>query len=63
MRLDNAKDCSIQKYLGTSSEYSIFGAIESSLKREGLLFYQTRSHAISSSTTHCQLFTLRKWYA
>ena len=34
MRLDKAKDCSIQKYLETSSEHRKSGAIPNSLKRE-----------------------------
>ena len=39
MRLDKAKDCSIQKYLEISSKYKL-------AQDKGLLFYQTRSHAI-----------------
>ena len=44
MRLDKAKDCSIQKYLGTPSKYGILVQFET--RSRGLLFYQTRSHAI-----------------
>ena len=60
MRLDKAKDCSIQKYLEISSKYCI-------LVR--LVQFETRSRERiagrmrSSSTTHYELFAPRKWYA
>ena len=53
MRLDKAKDCSIQECLETSSEYSYFGAIRS---KERIAVLPDIGRMQSSSTTHYQLF-------
>ena len=46
MRLGQAKDRTIQKYLETSSKYNTIGAILKLSQKRGVQFYQTRSHAI-----------------
>ena len=46
MRLDKAKDCSIQKYLETLSRNTVYWCNLKLAQERGLLFYQTRSHAI-----------------
>ena len=62
MRLDKAKDCSILKYLETSSEYSTLVQSETQ-SRERIAFFTKHGHMQSFSTTHNQLFAWRKWYA
>ena len=46
MRLDKAKDCSIQKYLETSSKNAVYGCNLKLVQGRALLFHQTRSHAV-----------------
>ena len=60
MRLDKAKDCSIQKYLETSSEYSVLVQFETRSRERIAVLARGRMQLFS--TTHCQLFALGKWY-
>ena len=45
-RYNKTKNRPIKEYLETPSKIQYFGAVWSSLKRKGLHFYQTRSHAV-----------------
>ena len=62
IRLRQAKDRTIQKYLETSSNIRYIGAIWSSLRREDCNFIK-QDHTQSFSTTHYLRFVLRKRYA
>ena len=59
--LTKAKDCSVQKYLETSSEYSMLVQFVTR-SRERIAVLPGQGRMQSSSTTHYQLFASRKWY-
>ena len=62
MRLDKVKDCSIQKYLETSSEYSIWMEFEI-CSRERLAVLPDKVACNRSLRHNYQLFAWRKRYA